>query len=882
MNDSANEGRPRRPFRPSSGQGGPRRPFRSNNPSDRPRRPFRSDDRRDDRRNDGSDRPRRFDDRGDRPRRFDDGPRRFDDDRPRRYDRSDGSRRRFDDGGERSQRYEGGQDRPRRYQDRDDRPRRFDDRSDRPRRFDRTDGDRPRRFDRTDGDRPRRFQDRDDRPRRFDRTDGDRPRRFQDRDDRPRRFDDRPRRFDRTDGDRPRRFQDRDDRPRRFSDDRRSHDQDRDQWGSRERGGRDRDDMGPDRRLPRDLTPAPEIPDWIEPDMLEHSARKRLLTLSEENAEGVARHLAATYIFLDRDPELAYQHARAAVNRAARVDVVREAAGIAAYRTGRYAEALRELRAVRRLSGSDEHIAIMADCERGLGRPERALDLGVQTGRLPWRTAVEMGHVIAGARMDLGQPDAALLTLESVAAAAARDPELAWRHHQILIEATEKAGRDTTELIANAPPEPPKPQVEEPEIVAFDLESLPIQEMDDNDSDFNDWGDDDFNDTDELQDWEDDGGRSVEDTSDIDSSKATDGEDLSDTHQPETTDLGDDGTTITPGQGAAMTLLASPEPLADAFDVALVDLDGTAFMGANPIEHAAPSLNEAAARMPVVYVTNNASRSPQTVADHLAELDIHTSAEQVLTAAMAGAAMLHQHAEPGANILVIGGEGLLEAVKAEGFVPVHSATEEPAAVIQGFHPSVDWAQLAEATYAIRAGAPYIATNLDSTLPTERGFAPGNGSLVAAVISATGVTPPSPGKPAPTMMHLVAERGGYTRPLVVGDRLNTDIAGGNAAGYPVLMVLTGVNSARDAILAIPAERPSFISADLRGLLEPHEAPHLIDGWWTLGEARARIVDDRLELEGDTSDINAVRVAAAAVWSHGGTVDESSVPEFEVTS
>ncbi|MGC0144234.1 hypothetical protein [Pseudactinotalea sp. Z1732] len=149
---------------------------------------------------------------------------------------------------------------------------------------------------------------------------------------------------------------------------------------------------------------------------LDRAARSRLRTLSKDNAEGVAKHLVMAGALLDTDPQQAYAHAQAALRRAGRVDVVREAVALTAYALGNYAEALRELRTVRRLSGVDAHRAIEADCERGLGRPERALTLAAEAP--PGMSAVdrvELAIVASGARMDLGEPEAALLTLDGVA-----------------------------------------------------------------------------------------------------------------------------------------------------------------------------------------------------------------------------------------------------------------------------------------------------------------------------------------------------------------------------------------------------------------------------------------------------------------------------------
>ena len=180
---------------------------------------------------------------------------------------------------------------------------------------------------------------------------------------------------------------------------------------------------------------------------------------------------------------------------------------------------------------------------------------------------------------------------------------------------------------------------------------------------------------------------------------------------------------------------------AERYDLALVDLDGVAYRGHDPIPHAAEGLNGARERgMRLVFVTNNASREPESVADQLTDLGIATAAAEVMTAAQAAAALLRTRLAPGATVLVVGGAGLDTAVRAAGFTVVTSADDRPDAVAQGFAPEVGWTQLAEAAYAVQRGAWHVASNLDLSLPTARGFAPGNGSLVGAVRAATGVTP----------------------------------------------------------------------------------------------------------------------------------------------
>jgi glycerol-1-phosphatase len=252
-----------------------------------------------------------------------------------------------------------------------------------------------------------------------------------------------------------------------------------------------------------------------------------------------------------------------------------------------------------------------------------------------------------------------------------------------------------------------------------------------------------------------------------------------------------------------------------------------------------------------------------------------------MTAAQACAALLTTRLDPGAKVLVVGGKGLVTAVQSAGFTVVESADDDPDAVAQGYAPEVGWAQLAEAAYAVGRGAWHVASNLDLSLPTARGFAPGNGALVGAVVSATGVTPDSAGKPSPTMYRLAVERARANRPLVIGDRLDTDLGGARAGGYPGLHVLTGVSTARDAVLAVPGERPSFLGADLRALLEPHPAPVLADGWYVSGGAAAQVSGGELRLDG--AGIDLVRAACSAAWAAvdaGEALDAAAVPELTV--
>ncbi|WKR21466.1 HAD-IIA family hydrolase [Actinomyces israelii] len=353
-------------------------------------------------------------------------------------------------------------------------------------------------------------------------------------------------------------------------------------------------------------------------------------------------------------------------------------------------------------------------------------------------------------------------------------------------------------------------------------------------------------------------------------------------------------TASAPARGAA--LLGSELPLAQTYDVALLDLDGVCFAGDARVEHAADGVNGArAGGMRLSFVTNNASRAPQTVVDKLARNDIQAAAGEIFSAAMDAAALLGEHVPAGSPVLVVGGDGLREALAAEGFEVVASADDRPAAVVQGWDPAVDWEMMSEGLYAITDGAIHVATNLDATLPTERGFALGNGSLVAAVANASGREPLAGGKPFPGIYERALARAGGSRPLAVGDRLNTDHVGARAAGIPGLHVLTGVSTARDVVLARPEERPAYLHTDLRGLLEPHPAPvREVDeegSAWVVGAARCRVragvavLDGRDSLTGKETEISldGYRALACAVWEHldrHGEDPAPSIPDLRV--
>jgi HAD superfamily hydrolase (TIGR01450 family) len=301
--------------------------------------------------------------------------------------------------------------------------------------------------------------------------------------------------------------------------------------------------------------------------------------------------------------------------------------------------------------------------------------------------------------------------------------------------------------------------------------------------------------------------------------------------------------------GAEKVGPAAGRSLADRHDALLVDLDGTLVLAGHPIPEAAASLKAAAARgaHPVI-VTNNASRSPREVADSLSGLGFAFTAADVVSSPQAAAAMLSDTHPAGSRVLVVGTEALCEAITDAGLTPVRTADQAPVAVVQGHSPDTCWRDLAEACIAIRGGADWVATNADTTLPTDRGLLPGNGSMVAALVAATGTRPRVAGKPARPLLDAAAVRAGASAPLVVGDRLDTDIAASCAAGMPSLFVLTGVSTARDLIAAGPDRRPTWVSADLRGLVDPARAASL-DGREPAPGWVATVRDEVVALDSD---------------------------------
>lgn len=314
-----------------------------------------------------------------------------------------------------------------------------------------------------------------------------------------------------------------------------------------------------------------------------------------------------------------------------------------------------------------------------------------------------------------------------------------------------------------------------------------------------------------------------------------------------------------------MTLAATDRPLVASHDAVLLDLDGVVYRGGDAVPGAVEALNLAQG-VRLAYLTNNANRPPEAVAEHLRELGLHPSVDDIVTSAQAIAGVIAHDVPPGSPVLVIGGEGLRSALRTRGLHPVDDRrTPGLAAVVQGYMPDLGWRDLAEAAYAVQAGAPWYASNTDLTIPTAEGIAPGNGALVHAVRLATGREPVVAGKPYAPLFEETMERIAPSSPLMVGDRLDTDIRGARQAGIASLFVLTGVNTLTDVLNADPRERPDLVGAGLASLHEPHPVVAVEGGTARCGAAIAEIHDGAIRVTQEGAGSETLRAIVGLGWA-----------------
>jgi glycerol 3-phosphatase-2 len=314
-------------------------------------------------------------------------------------------------------------------------------------------------------------------------------------------------------------------------------------------------------------------------------------------------------------------------------------------------------------------------------------------------------------------------------------------------------------------------------------------------------------------------------------------------------------------------LKPTAEALWDVYDVAMLDLDGVVYVGPEAVPGAPGHLAKAAAAgMRLAYVTNNASRPPDAVAQHLRDLGIDAANEDVVTSAQAAARLLSEQLPAGSAVFVIGGKGLEVALSELGLRPVQDPAEDPVAVVSGYSGQLRWSTVMAGAILVRRGLPWVASNTDLTVPTQQGPGPGNGALVGVVARFAEREPVVAGKPETPLFEETLRRVGGKRPLVVGDRLDTDIEGANKVGYDSLLVMTGVTDLRVLLSAPPELRPSYVAADLRALGAPQpevrvEAEVATSGGWS-----AAVRDGLLQVSGDGCVDAWWRVVAVAGWAH----------------
>ncbi len=320
-------------------------------------------------------------------------------------------------------------------------------------------------------------------------------------------------------------------------------------------------------------------------------------------------------------------------------------------------------------------------------------------------------------------------------------------------------------------------------------------------------------------------------------------------------------------------MIGKKHTLQSQYDALFLDLDGVIYKGPHAVPHAVKAINDAS----VVrgYLTNNASRTPESVAEHLMSLGLRVQANDVVTSPQAAVRVLAELIPAGSLVLVVGGEGLIREVENAGFRVTFEADDKPAAVIQGFSPELGWKNLAEASFALQRdeNCVWVATNTDWTIPVEKGIAPGNGTLVSAVHLAVGRLATFAGKPEKPLFDAARERfSSSQKPLMVGDRLDTDIAGANKADIDSALVLTGIDQAKQVLAAAPEEQPTYILGDLRDLHKPYPQVNKSvddDGVHTVevGKAVVRRKDHVVRVARAGDPIDVLRAGAAIIYDSG---------------
>ncbi|MGW9351783.1 Haloacid Dehalogenase Superfamily Class (subfamily) IIA [Nocardiopsis flavescens] len=314
-----------------------------------------------------------------------------------------------------------------------------------------------------------------------------------------------------------------------------------------------------------------------------------------------------------------------------------------------------------------------------------------------------------------------------------------------------------------------------------------------------------------------------------------------------------------------MSLLAAERPLSTIHDAMLLDLDGVVYIGPNAVPAAPEAVDKArAAGARVAFVTNNAGRTPARIAEHLTQLGVNATPQDVVTSAEAAARLVSERHPQGSQVLVVGDTGLRQAVRRMGLVPVTVAGDSVVAVVQGYSRSMSRDLLDQGSLAVSRGALYVASNDDATAPTEWGVTPANGSFVRVISHATGVEPIIAGKPMRPLHEEGMRRTGARDPLIVGDRLDTDIEGAIVHGAAGLLVLSGVATPQDVLAAPEHRRPNYLSWDVSGMNDTHPGVDRIDGGTRCGGWTVTRTADGPIAEGSGDRLDGLRALCTAVW------------------
>ncbi|MGH2572510.1 MAG: HAD-IIA family hydrolase [Actinomycetota bacterium] len=257
--------------------------------------------------------------------------------------------------------------------------------------------------------------------------------------------------------------------------------------------------------------------------------------------------------------------------------------------------------------------------------------------------------------------------------------------------------------------------------------------------------------------------------------------------------------------------------IAERYDALFFDLDGVVYRGDQVIPNAPRALNGVRdLRVNVLFLTNNSSKTPEEVARNLGRLGVRAIPEEVLTSGLATASMLWQEGAEGRTAFVIGERGVKEALAAAGIRILDGEPERSDLVVVGWDRSVDYRKLRVASLLIERGAKLVATNADAAYPAPDGLWPGAGAILAAVTTTTEAVPTVVGKPGRPLFEAAARLTGAKNPLVIGDRLESDIVGARGMGWDSLLVFTGTARPPDLLRGFPL--PTYLGADLSALLE----------------------------------------------------------------